>query len=165
MLRKRRTREHIIADLSVHHVEGVILRQGWTVEKFWHDYGYDLAMYTYNEQGEPEAENILFQLKATDNLTSHEVQAGISWTVDVRDLRLWHDETMPVILVVYDATEEVAYWVLISDIIKQRENWESHSYVNAVIPKENKLDNSALNSFRIVKNDKVMQRRRNYHVS
>ena len=31
--RKRRTREHIITDLSVHHVEGHVLRCGWVVER------------------------------------------------------------------------------------------------------------------------------------
>jgi hypothetical protein len=41
---KRRTREHIIADLSVHHVEGPILRVGFTVERFIQDYGLDLRM-------------------------------------------------------------------------------------------------------------------------
>jgi hypothetical protein len=28
-MRKRRTRQHVIADLSVHHVEGLVLRCGW----------------------------------------------------------------------------------------------------------------------------------------
>ena len=30
---KRRTREHVIADLSVNHVERLVLRSGWTVER------------------------------------------------------------------------------------------------------------------------------------
>jgi hypothetical protein len=32
-MRKRRTREHVIADLSVNHVERLVLRCGWTVER------------------------------------------------------------------------------------------------------------------------------------
>ena len=40
--RKKRTREHIIADLSAHHVEGHILRCGCTAERIVHDYGMDL---------------------------------------------------------------------------------------------------------------------------
>ena len=39
--RKRRTREHVIADLSVNHLERVVLRAGHTVERFRHDYGFD----------------------------------------------------------------------------------------------------------------------------
>lgn len=30
-MRKRRTREHVIADLSVNHVERLVLLCGWTV--------------------------------------------------------------------------------------------------------------------------------------
>ena len=52
--RKRRTREHVIADLSVNHVERVVLRCGWTVERTRHDYGLDLYLETYNIDGEVE---------------------------------------------------------------------------------------------------------------
>jgi len=37
--RKRRTREHVIADLSANHVERHVLRSGHTVERLVHDYG------------------------------------------------------------------------------------------------------------------------------
>src|ERR1700681_409721 len=50
--RKKRTREHIIADLSAHHVEGPILRCGFTADRVVHDYGVDLFMKTYNADGE-----------------------------------------------------------------------------------------------------------------
>jgi hypothetical protein len=47
-MRKRRTREHVIADLRVNHVERLVLRCGWTVERTRYDYGLDLDMHTYN---------------------------------------------------------------------------------------------------------------------
>jgi hypothetical protein len=50
--RKRRTREHVIADLSVNFVERQVLLCGYTVERVWHDYGYDLFLFTYNARGE-----------------------------------------------------------------------------------------------------------------
>lgn len=31
---KRRTRQHVIADLGTHHVEGFILEEGHTAERF-----------------------------------------------------------------------------------------------------------------------------------
>lgn len=67
-MRKRRTREHVIADLSVNHVERLVLRCGWTVERKRYDYGIDLIMDTYNANGEVENNRILLQLKATDSL-------------------------------------------------------------------------------------------------
>jgi hypothetical protein len=65
---KRRTREHVIADLSINHVERFVLRCGWTVQRTSHDYGIDLVMETFNEVGEPQNGRVLFQLKATDTL-------------------------------------------------------------------------------------------------
>jgi hypothetical protein len=49
--RKQRTRQHVIADLSVHHVERFILEQGHTAHRLGSDYGYDLLMSTFDEQG------------------------------------------------------------------------------------------------------------------
>jgi hypothetical protein len=66
--RKRRTREHVIADLSVNHVERFVLRCGWTAERTVHDYGIDLVMDTFNEVGESDTGRVSFQLKATDHL-------------------------------------------------------------------------------------------------
>ena len=60
-MRKRRTREHVIADLSVHHVEGFVLRCGWTVERTRHDYGLDLLMRTYSGSGEIESGRSIFE--------------------------------------------------------------------------------------------------------
>lgn len=37
-LRKQRSRQHVIADLSVHHVEGFILKEGHTAQRLGSDY-------------------------------------------------------------------------------------------------------------------------------
>jgi hypothetical protein len=74
--RKKRTREHLIADLSVHHVEGHILRCGFTAERVVHDYGADLYMTTYAASGEVENDFVLFQLKATDRPKTNIGQLG-----------------------------------------------------------------------------------------
>lgn len=43
--RTRRTREHIIADLSMNHVERLIFRCGYSAERIEHDYGTDLVIF------------------------------------------------------------------------------------------------------------------------
>ncbi len=58
--RKRRTREHVIADLSVNYVERQVLLCGFTVERRWHDYGFDLFMNTYDPNGEIECGEVHF---------------------------------------------------------------------------------------------------------
>lgn len=54
LAKKKRVRQHIIADLSANHVERYILRCGFSVERVQHDYGIDLVLFTYNSDGEIE---------------------------------------------------------------------------------------------------------------
>src|SRR5579859_4785210 len=95
-MRKRRTREHVIADLSVNHVERLVLRCGWTVERTRHDYGIDLDMHTYTPHGEVENGKVLFQLKATDALKRSADGTAISVRLEWRDLLFWVNEVEPV---------------------------------------------------------------------
>jgi len=84
--RKRRTREHVIADLSVNHVERYILRCGWVGRRMNPDYGIDLYMETYNNQGEIENEGVWFQLRATDTLMVVAKRHAIAVRMEWRDL-------------------------------------------------------------------------------
>ena len=110
-MRKRRTRSHIIADLSVNYVEKQVLLCGHTVERMIKDYGIDLLLSTYNEDGEIENETIKLQLKATDNLNVLQDGQTIAFSVERADLEFWLNEFMPFIFVVYDAQADAAYWV------------------------------------------------------
>jgi hypothetical protein len=101
----------VIADLSVHYVEGFIYREGHTAQRVERDYGYDLILFTYDEDGFFEPGLILLQLKATDSLKR--IGAYCIFDVDVRDFNLWMMEELPVILIVYDARMERAYWLSI----------------------------------------------------
>jgi hypothetical protein len=118
--RKRRTREHIIADLSVNHVERHALLCGYTLERFRHDYGIDLRLFTYGPDGEIEAGNILLQLKASDSVTLREGQEVISFRIDRRDLVYWLGEIAPVILIVYDARNDAAYWIYVQSYFRKQ---------------------------------------------
>jgi hypothetical protein len=83
-MRKRRTREYMIADLSVNHVERFVLRCGWTVERTRYDYGIDLNMVTYNADGEVENDSVSFQVKATDSLKRLAGGRGSSGSLSTR---------------------------------------------------------------------------------
>jgi Domain of unknown function (DUF4365) len=107
--RKRRTRQHVIADLSVHHVEGFILEEGHTAERLGSDYGYDLILFTFDTRGYAETGLTYFQLKAMESL--HESETDYVYDVDIRDYNLWMMEEMPVILVLFDASRGQAYWI------------------------------------------------------
>jgi hypothetical protein len=107
--RKQRTRQHVIADQSVHYVEGFILAEGHTAQRLERDYGYDLVMATYDEQGYVEPGYVYFQFKAAETLRA----VGVSYVfdVDVRDYNLWVFERSPVVLILYDAFSKRAYWL------------------------------------------------------
>jgi hypothetical protein len=120
-VRKRRTREHIIADLSVNHIEYFALECGFSIEKFNADYGYDLELYTYNQNGEIENSAIYIQLKATDNIEQYQLKSGIfSLPIEKKDLELWLNQILPVILVLFDAQKKKAYWVYLQSYFEQQ---------------------------------------------
>ena len=109
--KKRRTREHVIADLSINHVERQALLAGFAVQRIVRDYGIDLFIATYDPSGEVENGEIRIQLKATDALRLVRGGQGIAVRVDQGDFRHWLMEPMPVILAVYDAAQHEAYWL------------------------------------------------------
>jgi hypothetical protein len=109
--RKTRTREHVIADLAVNHVERQVLLGGGTVERIVHDYGIDLVLFTYTSAGEIESSNVFIQVKATEKVTWLQDGERASVRLERSDLVAWLGQLLPVILVVYDATEDRAYWL------------------------------------------------------
>jgi hypothetical protein len=150
MMRKRRTREHVIADLSVNHVERAVLRCGWTVERTRFDYGIDLDMKTYSPNGEIENGKVLFQLKATDSLKRSADGMAISIRLEWRDLLFWVNEAAPVVLIIYDAKEDKAYWLYLQDYFRQvrwAERATATTRVTIHVPVDSVLDEAAIRRF------------------
>ncbi len=157
-MRKRRTREHVIADLSVNHVERLVLRCGWTVERSRYDYGIDLDMHTYNSRGEVENGSVLFQLKATAVLKRSADGTVIPVRLEWRDLLFWANEGEPVILIIYDAKEDKPYWLYVQDYFRRVE-WTvragTATTVTVHIPADNILDEAAIRRFARFRNERL----------
>jgi hypothetical protein len=113
--RKRRTREHIIADLSVNFVERFILESGFTAERRHSDYGYDLTLTTFDEQGYVEEGFVNLQIKATDQIGKYEMadKDYLSYPVSLKDIRLWTKDPMPVFLILFDSQKRRGWWVYV----------------------------------------------------
>ena len=109
--RKRRTREHVIADLSINVVERAVLECGYSVERKRADYGIDLVIDTYDARGEVENGQIQLQVKATDAVARTADGAAVTQRVHVSHLKAWLFDKEPVVIVVYDARADVAYWL------------------------------------------------------
>ncbi len=125
--RKKRTREHIIADISVNYVEHFIVTTGFSVERVEKDYGYDLVLFTYDSEGEIENGQIYLQLKATDHI--QKTNDKIALSISTKDLNLWLEEPMPVILILYDAIQKEAYWLYIQAYFEKHQINLNQKYI------------------------------------
>jgi hypothetical protein len=163
VVRKRRTRQHVIADLSVNHFERHALLCGYSVERVRNDYGYDLFLFTYDENGEIENGDIRVQLKATDTLPALREDGTFAYRLSRSDLILWLNELMPVILVVYDAITEIAYWLdvqLYFDRLDSFNLFAAGRTVTVYISLADVLDQNAIRTFSKLQANEYRQTRR-----
>ena len=165
-LRKRRTREHIIADLSVNHVERHALLCGFVVQRSVHDYGIDLEMTTFNKQGEIDEGKVFMQLKASDRLRLRPQQAAFSFRLERSDLVLWLAQPLPVILIVYDARKEVAYWLYVQSHFRRQKGFSlftAGQTVTVQVPAANIVNLGAMRRFGRFRNRVLEQMREVIH--
>jgi hypothetical protein len=163
LAKKKRVRQHIIADLSANHVERYILRCGFSAERVQHDYGIDLVLFTYDSKGEIEPGQVYIQLKATDHLTVLQDQQTVAFAVKRSDLALWLDEPMPYILILYDAQTDVAYWLYVQAYFERRPAFnlaQAGDIVMVHLPKSNLVSEVAVQRFAQFKNAVLHQVRR-----
>jgi hypothetical protein len=118
--RKRRTRQHVLADLSVNHVERHVLRCGWTVERMVHDYGIDLELFTFDKTGAVQEGTVQMQLKATERLRRRPGGATFPFRVQRSDLGFWLAQPMPVLLILYEARKDTAYWLYVQSYFRSQ---------------------------------------------
>ena len=117
--RKKRTREHVIADQSLAHIQQFIANAGFTSEAVNEDYGYDMTVNTFDGNGFIEGGSILIQLKASETLTPHAVGLHFLFDLDLRDYDLWKEEPNPVFLILYEASTRRAYWLFVQPYLER----------------------------------------------
>ena len=154
-MRKCRTREHIIEDLSFNHVERQILYAGYVFYRYTqNDYGYDGSITTFNEQGEIENLVMHCQLKATDKLKIASDRQAYTFDVSKRDLELWLQNPAVVLFLLYDAQKEVAYYLDLQDyFLKDGISLDKiRKFVRIYIPFKNLWNRQAIIELRHLKN-------------
>ena len=111
-------------------------------------------MNTFKENGEYENGAIQIQLKSTDNLKYSEAKKAILFDLDERDLELWLDSEVPFIFVLYDALNEIAYWVDLQDYFdKNRDALKKiNKFVRIYIPSDSIMTPKIIQEFRQIKN-------------
>jgi len=153
--RKRRTREHVLADLSANYVEKQALLCGYTAERVRLDYGIDLVVQMFNKVGEVESSRLLFQLKATDRIRTTVRANAVSCRIERADLGHWLEEPFPVVLVLYDAKIDAGYWLYVQNHFANLPGFDlarCGKRLTLVIPRLNVLDRKAMKRLARVKN-------------
>jgi hypothetical protein len=150
--RKQRTRQHVIADQSINHVERIIIDAGHTAQRLTPDYGYDLVLFTYDDRGYLEPGSVYVQIKASECLG--EVGADYVFDLDIRDYNLWMLEEMPVILVLFAASRRRAYWLWVQSYFSKdavRQPKRGAKSVRVHVPKRQSVTRRAVAAWRDLK--------------
>jgi hypothetical protein len=157
---KRRTREHVIADLAVNHVERQALLCGHTVERVRSDYGVDLLMVTFDAAGEVEDGYIPIQVKATEGLAWLQTEEAAAFRVTRKDLVGWLRQSMPVILAVYDVSEDRAYWLHVQGHFRAQPGFNLFAAADTItvrLPRACVLDSSAIGAIAALRDEAKRQ--------
>jgi len=141
----------VIADQSVNYVERVVIDEGHTPRRTVHDYGYDLDVTTYDQDGYVEPGLFYIQIKAAAELK--ESGTNFLFDLDIRDYNLWMDELMPVVLVLYDASRRRAYWLDVQDYFRRdfgRRPRKNAKTVRVLVGKRRVFNGRAVAALRVI---------------
>jgi Domain of unknown function (DUF4365) len=141
--------------MGVNFVERQVLLCGHSIERVTHDYGYDVLLFTYDDDGEVEPGVLFIQVKATEHLRLLGTSQRAAVRVDVSNLRAWVSEILPVILVVYDASNDVAYWLHVQaeyPAEKSGHVLRARGLKTVHVPLAQRFDSNAVRALRRLKN-------------
>ena len=153
-MRKQRTRQHIIEDLGFNHTEKQVLLTGSIVQRYFKDYGYDGEIQTFDENGLYETGYALFQLKSTDFPKLNKTQDVLLFDLSKRDLELWLFENIPVVVILYCANWDKAFYVELATYFNKNkiDLQKVVKFVRIKIPIQNIFDKEAVLLIRVLKN-------------
>lgn len=148
--RKRRPREHVIAEMGLNFLERQVLRRGHQMRRVAEpEYGTDAVMLHFTPDSR-EIENgwVEFQVKATDQPNFVDDGKSVACVVEIAHLHYWYWEVAhPFILVLYDARKHRAFWIDVQVYVDEHPI-DDRDTVTIRIPTANKLDLRAIDRFR-----------------
>lgn len=155
-MRKTRTRQHFIEDLSYNYVEKQTLLARCTLQKYLPDYSYDASIHTYNDLGEIENGEVYVQLKSTDKINFSKKRNAFTFDLSKRDLELWLYNILPVILVLYDAKNDIGYYIELKEYFQENKLvlGKINKFIRVFLPEENVFTIDGVKKLRNLKNRK-----------
>jgi hypothetical protein len=109
-----------------------------------------LVILTYDHQGNVENGEILVQLKATDHPRWIAQGRFLACRIQRADLHAWLHEPWPVVLVLYDARTDTAFWSYVQQYFEQLPEFDPNRGAGAVtvkIPRTNVVNAAAIEHF------------------
>lgn len=148
--RKRRPRQHVIAEMGINFLERQVLRRGHQLKRVPEpEYGTDALMVHFSPESR-EIENgwVEFQVKATDKPKFVDRGTSVACTVEMARVRCWYWEVAhPFILVLYDAPKHRAIWIDVQAYIEAC-GIDDRETLTIKIPVKNKLTVKSIDRFR-----------------
>jgi hypothetical protein len=119
------------------------------VDRIWHDYGLDLALFTFDERGYLESGVVWIQVKATDQLKKTLGGRAALVCLQRKDVLAWIADAYPVILVVYDAPRDCAFWLSIQGCFADEQGFGKlkGKTIKVPVPTANVLDENSIRDF------------------
>jgi len=153
-MRKRRTRQHFIEDLGFNYAERHLLLARCTLHRINIDYGFDAEIRTYSENGEVENGFIHVQIKSTDKIKILKSRNVIVFDLSKKDLEYWLAAVFPVVILIYDAKNNVGYFLLLQEYFRENRILlnEINKFIRIYIPPENKFNVESVLKMRDFKN-------------
>jgi hypothetical protein len=143
--RPQRPQQHVIASQSQDYVVKFFTDMGHTATPLPYDYGTDLLVETFDENGRVENGFIRVQLKAANKLRYSKDGSFISFSLETKHCRLWIDEEFPVFLIVYDADQCTAYYLYVQEYFgKARRPKKNAATITVRVPQKNKFGKKAV---------------------
>ena len=151
-MKKLRTREHIIEDLGLNHIEKQILLSGNVLKRNQgYDYGYDGTIDTFDSIGQTDNLSFFVQLKSTDSIQLSAQKLGYIVDLSKRDLELWLNSKYPVLLILYDAQQEIAYFVELQTYFNENRLLLKNvrKFVRVFLPQKSVFDKAAIQKLQV----------------
>jgi len=161
--RKRRTRQHVIEEMGVNFLERQVLRRGHQLQRpSLREYGCDATMFHFAANGEIEDGEVRFQIKATDVIRRIHDGRSVVCRVETAHVRYWYWQTIPFVLVQYDAASNRGYWVHLQPYVDSHARLLSRQRksVSLHLPVSNVLTVRAIDRFRQISLDIADRRRK-----
>ena len=123
----------------------MFLLAGYASNRFVADYGYDMFVATFDDDGYMEPDLIYVQMKASDAPDYSQTGDFVTVRVDERDDATWSRNENPVALIFYDAAKDVAFYVHYQTLSRTTRR-------SVRIPTTNRFDLHAARQLRDAKN-------------